>query len=101
MALLAFFRRHLVNVTKSVRPANHRHTLYHPSPVVLRAGVRTAMTQQSPANSSDLHAHNMYPNLNTDSNDPRIIYPYAERNKDPILNAITPYLQRVNRGEES
>ncbi|TPX64299.1 hypothetical protein SpCBS45565_g06027 [Spizellomyces sp. 'palustris'] len=47
---------------------------------------------------SSLHAHNMYHDLNATPDNPRIVYPYAERNKDPILETISPYLQRAKRG---
>ncbi|KNC98344.1 uncharacterized protein SPPG_06052 [Spizellomyces punctatus DAOM BR117] len=46
---------------------------------------------------SNLHAHNMYENVNATPENPRIVYPYAERNKDPILETISPYLQRATR----
>ena len=51
------------------------------------------------SNSTGLHDHNMYPNLNPDQSNPKIYYPYAERNKDVILNAISPYLQHAKKGK--
>ncbi|KAJ3122315.1 Acyl-coenzyme A thioesterase 11 [Nowakowskiella sp. JEL0407] len=47
---------------------------------------------------AELHAHNMYPNENfTTKSNPRIKYPYAERNKDSILTTMTPYLLQCKR----
>ncbi|KAJ3284963.1 hypothetical protein HK104_009694 [Borealophlyctis nickersoniae] len=48
-------------------------------------------------NQTTLHSHNMYPDQNKTQSDPKIVYPYAERNKDPILNTISPYLQQAKR----
>ncbi|KAJ3178067.1 hypothetical protein HDU87_003849 [Geranomyces variabilis] len=39
----------------------------------------------------------MAANLNTGHGDPRIVYPYAERNKADILNALSPHFQKAER----
>ncbi|KAI8818818.1 uncharacterized protein EV422DRAFT_166435 [Fimicolochytrium jonesii] len=57
------------------------------------------MTSPPPSTTHDtLHPHNMYPNTHIPvPTDPRIVYTYAERNKEPILQALTPYLQKASR----
>ncbi|KAJ3043077.1 hypothetical protein HK097_001827 [Rhizophlyctis rosea] len=42
--------------------------------------------------SPTLHPHNMYQNTATPSGK-RIVYPYADRNKDPILSVLKSYLK--------
>ena len=77
----------------------HCHTRLQPCTPLQRHIYRSIMTTMDVNKAQDsLHKHNMYPNLNTNQDDARIIYPYVERNKEPILKTITPYIRQSSRG---